>query len=146
MIQRIQTIYLLLIFILSVLFLSGEIMSFENGTYFTISGIHSVDSSVIQQYWPFTILMLIVPVLCLVIIFLYGNRKFQMLLTSFLIFGIVLLIIAGIYYTFFTIKTGTGLVFGVKLILPILMLIFSILAYRGIRKDEAIVRSYDRLR
>jgi hypothetical protein len=29
---------------------------------------------------------------------------------------------------------------------PLLMFIFSILAYKGVRKDELLVRSYDRLR
>jgi hypothetical protein len=30
--------------------------------------------------------------------------------------------------------------------LPFLQLIFSILAYRGIKKDDQLVKSYDRLR
>jgi hypothetical protein len=35
---------------------------------------------------------------------------------------------------------------GFKMIIPILILVFSILAYLGIRKDDRLVKSYDRLR
>jgi purine-cytosine permease-like protein len=39
-----------------------------------------------------------------------------------------------------------SLVPGLKMAFPVLILIFSILAFRGIRRDERLVKSYDRLR
>jgi hypothetical protein len=36
--------------------------------------------------------------------------------------------------------------FGVSAILPLVMVVLAFLAERGIRKDEALVRSADRLR
>jgi K+ transporter len=38
------------------------------------------------------------------------------------------------------------LVPGIKMFIPVLILIFAILAYRGIKKDEDLVKSGDRLR
>ena len=35
---------------------------------------------------------------------------------------------------------------GIKMVVPLLILIFGILAQRGIKHDENLVRSYDRLR
>jgi hypothetical protein len=35
---------------------------------------------------------------------------------------------------------------GFKMAIPVLNLIFSVLAYRGILKDDRLVKSYDRLR
>ena len=36
--------------------------------------------------------------------------------------------------------------FGLAAILPLLMVVFTLLAERGIRKDEALVKGMDRLR
>lgn len=147
MIQRIQTIYLLGTFILSILFLSGEIISFSNGTFISISGIHEGGTAVVHMTWVFTVLLLIIPLLSLIVIFLYGNRKMQIRITNILLVTILLMIGAGFYYAYDIInESDVEIDVHVKLAFPVFMLIFTLLALRGIRKDEAIVRSYDRLR
>ena len=150
MIQRIQTVYLLLTTILAVLFLSGTIINFENGINLNLEGISGVVSSGPEygkNELSFTILLIAVPIMSFITIFLYRNRKSQMKLTILLIMLILLEIAAGAYYTHYVMGNfNTYPVPGLKLILPLLMLIFAILAYRGIRKDEKLVRSYDRLR
>jgi peptidoglycan/LPS O-acetylase OafA/YrhL len=151
MIQRIQTVYLLLTTILAVLFLSGTIINFENGTNLNLEGISGVVSpgpeNSKNELLPLTILLIAVPIMSLLTIFIYRNRKSQMKLTILLIILILLEIAAVAYYTHYIMGNfNTDPVPGLKLILPVLMLIFAILAYRGIREDEKLVRSYDRLR
>ena len=149
MIQRIQTVYLLLTTILAILFLSGTIINFENGISLNLEGISGVVSPGLEysKLLPLTILLIAVPILSFLTIFLYSNRKSQMKLTILLIILILLEIAAGAYFTHYIMGNfNTDPVPGLKLILPVLMLIFAILAYRGIRKDEKLVRSYDRLR
>jgi uncharacterized membrane protein YidH (DUF202 family) len=56
-------------------------------------------------------------------------------------------VIASIHVSFNIVsKFEARIIPGFKMILPILILIISILAYRGIKKDDQLVKSYDRLR
>jgi hypothetical protein len=51
------------------------------------------------------------------------------------------------YYILIFIQShNVSLVPGIKTFIPVVTIILSILAYRGIKKDEALVKSYDRLR
>jgi predicted HAD superfamily Cof-like phosphohydrolase len=50
------------------------------------------------------------------------------------------------YLLWVTGKFQTELVPGVKMLIPLLILTFGILAFIGIKKDEKLVKSYDRLR
>ncbi len=147
MIQRIQTVYLLLTTFIAILFLSGDIIFFTNGTALTLLGISGQTGTDVAHKWFFTALLLVIPVLSFLIIFLYKKRKLQIRLTVLLIFLVAVMIaVLGYYYYVLTGNSDAELTFSYKLFLPLLMLIFSILALTGIRKDENIVRSYDRLR
>lgn len=155
MIQRIQSLYLSLIFFLSLLFVSGSYLNFTdksgsviNITFSSIvrySGLQGITE--IEKLFPLTIIFLFIPVLSLITIFLYKNRKIQLLLSAALIVLIFVFIFVSSYYTWFVITTfGTDVVPGIKMVVIAIMLILSILAYRGIRKDDNLVKSYDRLR
>lgn len=154
MIQRLQSFYLLLTTLLGILFLSGEIVRFSDGMnelFINIQGLGKLagnsGTGIIEKNLHFTILMLLAPALSLVIIMFYKKRKLQLKLTLILILLILIEIIAVAHYSFHIINTmGAELIFSTKLIIPVLMLVLAILAYRGIKKDENLVRSYDRLR
>jgi hypothetical protein len=154
MIQRVQSLFLLLTILLSVLFPVGVIIRFSEGAneiFLRYDGIskaaQGTDAESLKQIFPLTVLMLIIPFLSMIIIFLYKKRKLQMRLIVFLIILIVAEIIALGYYVFYIAGSfNAELTFGIKLIIPALMLISSLLAYRFIKKDEDLVRSYDRLR
>lgn len=154
MIQRIQSLYLLLTTLLAVLFLSGEIVALNEGiNEFSLrfSGINkSVGASdlvFVEKLIPLSVLMMAVPLVSLIIIFLYKNRKLQMKFTLLLILLIIIQISVVAYYSrYISITYNATLELGIKLVIPVLMILFSILAYRGIRKDEDLVKSYDRLR
>lgn len=149
MIQRIQSLYLFLTTILAVLFLSGTILEFSSPAGPSIMTAFKIDESVPGSglYIIMTILLFAVPLLSLAIIFMYKNRKNQLRLTSLLILLIILLIVCTAFFAYSIVQSRDAVLLSwYKAILPLLMLIAALLAYRGIKKDENLVRSYDRLR
>jgi hypothetical protein len=62
-----------------------------------------------------------------------------------LLAGILVVVIIHVCLSIVT-KFDAEIIPGFKMILPVLILITSILALRGIRKDDRLVKSYDRLR
>ncbi len=150
MIQRIQSVYLLLTTLLSFLFLKNEILAFSDETgsviKFTINGLSGVPEPLVKTL-PATILIVLIPVLSALIIFLFKNRSLQLILCKMLLSLISVLIIALVIYSCTIIgKYNAELVPGFKMGLPVIQLIFGYLAYRGIKKDDDLVKSYDRLR
>lgn len=154
MIQRVQSLLLLLTMLLAVLFPVGIIMRFSEGLneiVIRFAGLAKTSGGegyeIIEKALPFSGLMVIIPLLSFIIIFLYKNRKLQVRLTGLLIILIICLIIAMAYYIVYIGKTyNAELIPNYKLVLPFIMLVSSFLARRYIRKDEDLVRSYDRLR
>jgi hypothetical protein len=155
MIQRKQSLYLLLTTALSVLFLATPIIRFADNSGVSyilgfkglqnITGTENID--LIGKYLPLTLLLVITPVTSASVIFLYRNRKVQMKVTGLLIILILTMIALLAYYSLNISHTyNISIEPGLKMILPVLSLIFTFLAFRGIKKDEELVRSYDRLR
>lgn len=158
MIQRIQTLFLMLAFIASVLlFTRLPIAIFqlpEAGVSVPLNLISSYQNPETSQdtftninVIPLIILAAMVALLSIVPVFLYKNRPLQLRLTMFGFLTNVILIIV----MFFTademqnlLKTQAKYKFGA--ILPIISLILIILASKAIRKDERLVKSADRLR
>jgi len=150
MIQRIQTVYLSLTILISVLFLNGAFINFsdESGTVinFTLAGISGVSETSMKTL-PVSLLIIIIPVLSLITIFLFKNRTLQLLLCKVLLALISALVISLVLYSYiFISRYNTELVPGVKMAIPVIQFILSYLAYRGIKKDDDLVKSYDRLR
>ncbi len=150
-----QSLYLSLIFLLSLLFIRGSYLNFtdKSGSQIRItfssilrdSGLQGV--TVIEKLIPLTIIIFLMPVISLITIFLYKNRKIQMMLSVALIVSISLFILVSSYYAYFVITNfGASLVPGLKMAVIAIMLILAILAHRGIKKDDNLVKSYDRLR
>jgi hypothetical protein len=154
MIQRIQSVFLFLTTILSFLFLKGGILNFISGSgeaiKVTFSGILKTvngNSEIISRSLLLTIIIVLIAVISLIAIFLYKNRNLQMKVTGVLIGLSVILILDCGYYAYLVISKYDGtLVPGIKMVLPLIILILAALAYRGIKKDEQLVKSYDRLR
>lgn len=96
---------------------------------------------------PLLILLILIAAISFVTVFLFKNRKLQIKLSMvLLILSIVLLLAVATYAFLLSGKYNAQLQLRVNLIFPVLVLIFSILAHRGIKKDEELVKSYDRLR
>ena len=131
MIQRIQSLYLLIV--------SGLLFSmFFSNMMVTSSGSISYVSSA-----AFAILITVTFVLAFVSIFLYRHRIVQMRLV--MIDAIVLLAFQiWIGYWFFTKPDGTA--FSITAVFPLVCVILCVLAYIGIARDEALVQSVSRIR
>ena len=138
MIQRIQSVYLLLTTLFSVLFLSMKMFVFWNKAVIVGS---------VEVIMPLAILLILIAAISIITIFLFKNRKLQLKLSMvLLVLSIILLLSVAIYAFILSEKYNAHLQFRINLIFPVMVLIFSILAYRRIKKDEELVKSYDRLR
>jgi hypothetical protein len=101
----------------------------------------------IQAQIPLSIITILIPVISLTAIFLYKKRRLQMKLTIGVIFLDIVLLLYLILFAYLIInRYNVELVPFISMIIPPLVLILSILAYTRIKKDENLVRSYDRLR
>lgn len=82
-----------------------------------------------------------------VTIFLFKNRRLQMRLCILIIFLLIVLETVGLYMVYH-IKSDMNPIFyrKIAIIFPILGIVFTYLAFRGIKKDDQLVKSYERLR
>lgn len=153
MIQRIQTVYLLIIVALTVatLFLPLAVLNAGNLLYaFDVTGFSTMngEAELVYPTWGLFALTAVIALLALATIFLYRKRILQIRLC---IFNAILMV--GFYGMFafflYTFKgeigdAGVGLKFA--LAFPCVNLILDYLAIRNIGADEALVRALDRLR
>lgn len=151
MIQRIQTLFLLAVLVLSAIMCMGDLIKMDNGTgtLFTISfaGLGEEGGEIIQRLWPLSVIMVIVPLLALIAIFLFKKRRLQMRVTMLvLLLSLGTLILGAFYIIMFDRKIDITFIWQVKAIFPLISAILAWLAYRSIMKDDQMVRSYDRLR
>ena len=151
MIQRIQTLFLLVVAVLSALMLTGDLLVMDSGsgTLFTIGfmGLGEKGGQIIQRLWPLSLLLVLVPALALVAIFLYRKRSIQMRVAMItLLLSLGTLFLGAFYVIMFDHKIDVTIIWKIKVIFPVISAILAWLAYRAILKDDLIVKSYDRLR
>ncbi len=151
MIQRIQTLYLLLVLILSGITLFSVQAGFvgnADAIHYVLNykGIFSGVNNV-QNVWALSALCVLIPIIALITIFLYKKRILQIRLS---IINSVLL--AGYYGLLFIYLWQAGNVLNADWYLnivtafPLINIILTFLAIRAIGKDEALIKSLNRLR
>jgi hypothetical protein len=137
--QRIQSVYL---FLASLVGSSLFLLPFASGPTKS-EGLLSDGYLNINDNIGLIILTVLVVVLSLATIFLYNNRVLQMNLGK-----LNILVTIGLFafaaYLFYTIQTIATL--GGGLFMPILVVLFVVLANKNINKDEKLVRDSNRLR
>ena len=155
MLQRIQSIHLLAACILMslVLFLPlAEIAAGGTGFYQVLSRgwyyLEGADGELAMATWPVFILAFVLVLLPLINIFLYRKRKLQLRICVYsiiLAFGLI-----GLVYYYFVMGfrqlEDPAYVFRFPMVVPAIYIILIYLAFRGIRKDEILVRSLERIR
>ena len=156
MIQRIQTLFLLLAVIMGIMMFFFPVASFVSDLNYFKLYMYDLKNMVPNSEITFgftTILpLLLVNVAIIVLsgysIFLYKKRitqvkivRFCMLLTIFMIVGIFFL-----YPNLIENQVEVTTEFGFSAYIPLVSLLFLYLANRYIIKDERLVRSIDRLR
>ena len=156
MIQRIQSLYLFLIAVLAVLIFVFPLYGAEmSGSLLSVSAIEGqllADGGIVDTTsHPYVLIAgVLVGILSIVVVFLYGNRTLQMKLAR-LVGLLATVLLVGMFYA---VEEAKALVvnqevlgnYGLSCYLPIGMIILSFLASRAIMKDEALVRSANRLR
>lgn len=154
MIQRIQSLYLLIAAIITanLTYVSMGNISGKDGVFaLKFLGLYDITNpeniQVIVSTWPLSALIVLTTLLSLITIFLFKNRMLQVRIC-----GINTVLQAGltglILYTAHTMASNIGgtLTYTLPAFLPLLGVILTILAIRAIGKDEILVRSIDRLR
>ena len=147
MIQRIQTVYMLIsAMLIGFLFALpfAEISANDKFYLFNIKGI-ILNGDLIHDGAPIAILTGIILLLHVAALFIYKKRILQI---RFLVLSILLMIgLFGMFYffTYYSFK-GATVSFKIPVAFPLVAIILDYLAIRAIGKDEALVRSIDRIR
>ena len=145
MIQRIQTVFLLLAAIAFFLLFQFPfaVSDIANPGFLADKDFDIYDNIVL------VVLTVLGGLIALVAVFLYKNRPLQIRLSYLVIIvGILLILVAAVlfYNEAANIMDKVGVSDGTGIFMPVLAFIFGFLAARFIRKDEKLVRSADRLR
>jgi len=138
MIQRIQSVFLLLS---AGVLGSNFVFPFASST--NKAQIHFEDGLFTMQDNPLLLgLVISIAVIAFIIIFFYKNRQLQLRLSlvSLLLIGACMVLLLTTFLKF------SEYSFGLGVYTPIVALIFTILAYIYIKKDDKLVKSMDRLR
>lgn len=146
MIQRKQSLWLLLAALLSAGILVTSLFSWHE----MVNGVDIPHELRVNNNYPLLIVTVVLILVPAVTIFMYGNRKRQM---AMCVTGIVSCIsFIGLMQGRIHTETSkavaaiTNSSYSIGAVLPVLAIFFFILAILGIRKDEKLVKSMDRLR
>ena len=152
MIQRIQTVYLFLVIVLciSCLFagvgewtLEGEtVASMSNFTYSK----EGLEPATTAPCYGLGVLLILVVLLTIPTILLFRKRMRQLRLAIFSTILLVGYVALYVFYAWAFTAEGTTFRFLLPATFPVVSIVLNALAIHGIRKDEALVRSLDRLR
>ncbi len=162
MIQRIQSLYLVIVLALSIASFCFPLAIFETDKYDAseynlIPEAVSVETTSLPQEsiaWNAIFFPVASGILALVAIFLYKNRPLQMKITAFgfllstIYVGMLLLWIISSQETALAEQQVqvTKTIYGISTYLPMAQVLFFILAQRAIKKDEKMVRDSERIR
>lgn len=141
MIQRIQSLWLLLSSVCAAI--TWLVPTFAGSTTDGSMRIFSIRENVLLLF-----LIIFIAACSFINIFLFGNRKRQKTVTVVTFFTTLLFVIAQ-YMIVKSFKTEFNIPQGnweITAILPVFILLFQVFAFLGIRKDERLVSSADRLR
>jgi lipopolysaccharide export LptBFGC system permease protein LptF len=152
MIQRVQSVWLFLASLTIFLLLLLPIVSNQiNGSEFWImvTGLYQKTNETaikVESFRPLYISAAAVALICFVSIFAFRNRTVQ----KRIIMAVMVLIVFLSYWIFnYAQKIPGGIdsaSYGIGAFLPVIAVLFCALALRGIRKDEQLLKSADRLR
>lgn len=162
MIQRRQTIYMLLSAIVSALLFFMPLASFDaNGNVmkFTIFGIQNPLESLTLSTtytWPLVVLTILMVLAPIVTIFLYKKRELQVrlcrlnMLVTIIFIGLIFLYYESDLQQVIAAVEGDehqlDVAYFIGMVFPLINLVLEILAIRGIKKDIELLKSIDRLR
>ena len=147
-IQRIQSVYLLIAVILMAVFAFFPALTFELGGREFVYGALAAGKVGVTHIDPLMLtLVILICLLALIDIFLYKNLQRQMTVCFVdIIIGLAMLIAIGIQAYILNGKEGLTLNCEWYLALPVLSIIFLMLAHKSMSRDKKLLRDSDRLR
>ncbi len=158
MIQRPQTLYFLAIVAISLMLLFSDTVFFiaENtstqekyNVEYDETEIIAKDGTIKESNTWLIYFIGAISLLSLAALLVFKNRKMQVLLSSFnflIILGlIVMMYMYSLHMNYFEGQDSQAN-YTFSALLPLAILFFNFLALRGVRKDEQLIRSMDRLR
>ncbi len=147
-IQRIQSVYLLIAVILMAVFAFFPALTFELGGREFVYGALAAGKVGVTHIDPLMLtLVLLICFLALIDIFLYKNLQRQMTVCFVdIIIGLAMLVAIGVEAFIVSGKDGLTLTWQWYLILPILSIIFLMMAHKAMSRDKKMLRDSDRLR
>ncbi|HAJ81283.1 DUF4293 domain-containing protein [Zunongwangia profunda] len=136
MLQRIQTVYLLIAAIVSL------------GLIFVFALWQSEEGSAVYAQDQLTIFIMFIAsgLLSLISVFMFKNRKLQFVLGRINIILNFFLLGVFVYWSLSLPGEMNISEKGIGMFLPIISIVFLVLANKAIKKDEDLVKSVDRLR
>lgn len=154
MIQRIQSIYLLLAGIFAALAFATPCALFTSAqpdVTCALYGCHYVTSPATEELFSYPFGVTLMTALCmalpLIIIFGYKNRKRQINHVNLaMLLAVAWYAVCAAYCLAAASRTGFEVAPSYGLVFPALSLLALYLAKRGIKHDEALVRAADRIR
>lgn len=154
MLQRIQSVFLLAATLLYFFMINNPLsrisISPELILEMDIFRIDAISESSFKavSVWPFTALLFIVMGLGIAALILYKKRTVQMRICMFNIFLMLGLVALIWFYTKFTVDglEGDQTVFLWPIVIPFISAVLTYLAMKAIQRDDAIIKSYERIR
>ena len=151
MIQRIQSLFLALVFIICVFMFFLPLAGFVSDAYIlnTFGLVKTISTA---QDIPFdtNLLLIFIPVLALLSLFIisrFKNRLLQIKLCRIaIIFNVAIIVIIFYYADILEKELASKAQYKIGAVLPLLSVFFLYLAINFIRKDERLVKSANRLR
>ena len=156
MIQRVQSIYLLLVTVLMSFMLVRPYaqlnLADSQQVVFTTYAVKQVTDNKttdkLRGTFPLLALVIITGSISFINIFLFNKRLVQIrvcVINTFLLF-LTLGLMCYYYYTMWNSIEHTAHFFRMSAISPVLGIILTFFAYRSIQRDELLVNSYNRIR
>lgn len=145
MLQRKQSIWLLVAGVLNACVLFFDLYRWHD----LVNGVDTKFEVRVSNEYPLLLVIMVCTLLPLVTIFMFKQRKRQLMMTIAAIFSVCSfngLMLARISAKAKLIPAVAGGSYWLGAVLPIISMLFLILAIVGIRKDDKLVKSMDRLR
>ncbi len=147
-IQRIQSVYLLIAIILMAVFAFFPALTFQLGGRDFVYGALEAGKVGVTHIDPLMLMLIILIVfLAIVDIFLFKNLQRQMTVCFVdIIIGLAMLVAIGVQACVIGNRDGVSMIWQWYLILPVLSIIFLMLAHKAMSNDKKKLRDADRLR
>lgn len=147
MIQRIQTVYLIISALLIGLLFAWPFAEIaKDGAIYTFNfkGI-LLDGAVQQGGLVISVVLALIMASHVFAVFSFKNRPQQVKIIFFTILMMLGLLGLLVFFTYFSFS-GAQISYKTGVALPLVAIILDYMAIRGIKKDEALIRSIDRIR